>query len=94
MKTESEIKEMIHRIGNNPNLIGAGEKKALEWVLDTEESAMCEANSNVMLDEVREVLCDLVEGEYRIFEEDSMDINRGMHEKINGLYRKVKKHFA
>jgi len=52
MKTESQIKEMIHRIGNYPNAIGAGEKQALEWVLNTDESAMCEANSNAVLGDV------------------------------------------
>jgi hypothetical protein len=56
MKTESQIKEMIHRIGNYPNAIGAGEKQALEWVLNTDESAMCEADSNAVLADVRALL--------------------------------------
>ena len=47
-----------------------------------------------MLAEARKVLGDIVEGNYRIFEPDSMDINRSLHKQINELYKKVSEHFS
>lgn len=92
MRTESEIKEMIHRIGNNPNLIGAGEKKALEWVLDVEGSAMCEANSNAVLDDVVKLLTEYTQYLYKFGYLDDdwiMEASSPIQEFINKKFGNV-----
>ena len=55
---------------------------------------MEKADAKTLLAEVREVLGDIVEGNYRIFEPDSMDINRSLHKQINELYKKASEHFS
>lgn len=45
------------------------------------------------LSEVRAVLEDIVEGEYRLFHSDSMDQDTGLEEKTRLLYEKVKRAF-
>ena len=46
-----------------------------------------------LLAEVRAVLEDIVEGEYRLFHSDSMDQDTGLEEKTRLLYEKVKRAF-
>jgi hypothetical protein len=46
-----------------------------------------------LLADVRAVLEDIVEGEYRLFHSDSMDQNTGLEEKTRLLYEKVKRAF-
>lgn len=56
MKTEYQILQEITRLENlnvSPDVDYLARINALAWVLDGEESAMCEANSNAVLDAVR-----------------------------------------
>ena len=63
MKTENEIKKRIEHIKTLGNGYGINERriKELQWVLKDKESAMCEADSNAVLGEVRAVYDDLLE---------------------------------
>ena len=45
-----------------------------------------------MLAEVRAVLENIVDGEYRLFHSDSMDQDTGLEEDIKNLYKKVSEH--
>ena len=47
-----------------------------------------------LLAEVRALLENIVEGEYRIFHSDSMDQDTILEEDIRSLYKKVSKHFS
>ena len=56
MKTEYQILQEITRLENldiSPDVDYLTRINALAWVLDGEGSAMCEANSNAVLGEVR-----------------------------------------
>ena len=46
-----------------------------------------------LLAEVRAILGEFVDGEYRIYYNDSMDQNTGMKEDLRNLYKKVSEHF-
>ena len=51
-------------------------------------------SSHAVLAEVRAVLEDIVEGEYRLFHSDSMDQDTGLEEDIRNLHKKVSEHFS
>ena len=52
------------------------------------------ADAYSLLAEVRAVLEDIVEGEYRLFHSDSMDQDTGLEEDIRNLHKKVSEHFS
>jgi len=67
MKTEYQILQEIIRLENldvSPDVDYLTRLNALQWVLDNGESAMCEANSNAVLADVRAEL------EHIIYEAD------------------------
>ena len=96
MKTDSEIKERIEHIKTFGNGYGINDRriKELEWVLKDSKLAMCEANSNALLDDVRADLRRMIDDASEDFRYND---SGGIVLKLKNLENKLKKiseHFS
>lgn len=102
MRTEIEIRKVIDEIDSEMSADMDSEyRNALEWVLDTEGSAMCEADSNAVLADVRADIEELLKSIDEYHETFSTaELESFLRQKLDAgvkmmrLKNKVSEHFS